>query len=302
MTFIAFLLLTVSAVVHASWNLVCKRQYPTQTFFFMTSVIGCVLLSPILLCHWARLAEIPGVVWRHLFVTGFFMALYYVSLAAAYRVGDMSLAYPVARALPILGVTFVSIVLGRGAAISRLASVGILLVVAGCFMLPMRRFGEWQWRNIFNTACLLAALAAVGTTGYTIIDDLALAQLRGPPKCLFGATEAAFLYLSLQAFSSAFWQGTGLLLLRRSWRDHVAICARQWKSALVASAGIYLAYGLALAAMAHVSDVSYVAAFRQLSIPIGAAAGIVLLKESCYRPRVIGIGTIVVGLILVGLG
>lgn len=61
-------------------------------------------------------------------------------------------------------------------------------------------------------------------------------------------------------------------------------------------------YGLVLAAMAYVSNVSYVAAFRQLSIPIGAVLGLTLQNEPRYRPKLLGIGIVSVGLVLVGIG
>jgi len=56
-----------------------------------------------------------------------------------------------------------------------------------------------------------------------------------------------------------------------------------------------------LASMAYVSNVSYVAAFRQLSIPLGAAAGMALLKEPRYFPKLSGVGIVFVGLMLVAL-
>ena len=43
-------------------------------------------------------------------------------------------------------------------------------------------------------------------------------------------------------------------------------------------------YGLVLASMAHVTNVSYAAAFRQLSIPLGAFLGIWLQKEPSPPP------------------
>ena len=78
--------------------------------------------------------------------------------------------------------------------------------------------------------------------------------------------------------------------------------ARQAKPAAIAGTGIVFAYGLALIAMAFVSNVSYVAAFRQLSIPIGAGFGIMLLKEPCHTPRRCGVAIILIGLIMVGMG
>jgi len=50
-----------------------------------------------------------------------------------------------------------------------------------------------------------------------------------------------------------------------------------------------------------VSNVSYVAVFRQLSIPLGAIFGIVFLKEPRYLPKTIGITAIFLGLVLAGV-
>ena len=71
---------------------------------------------------------------------------------------------------------------------------------------------------------------------------------------------------------------------------------------MVTGVVIMATYGLVLASMAYVTNVSYVAAFRQLSIPIGAILGITLLHEPRYLPKLIGIGIVCIGLILVGIG
>jgi drug/metabolite transporter (DMT)-like permease len=73
-------------------------------------------------------------------------------------------------------------------------------------------------------------------------------------------------------------------------------------AAVITGIGIYLTYGLVLASMNFVTNVSYVAAFRQLSIPLGALFGMVLLKEPRYAPKVIGVVLIFLGLALVGVG
>jgi uncharacterized membrane protein len=54
--------------------------------------------------------------------------------------------------------------------------------------------------------------------------------------------------------------------------------------------------------MNYVTNVSYVAAFRQLSIPLGALFGMVLLNEPRYVPKIIGVVIIFLGLTLVGIG
>jgi uncharacterized membrane protein len=72
--------------------------------------------------------------------------------------------------------------------------------------------------------------------------------------------------------------------------------------AAAAGVTIYFTYSLVLVAFAFARNVSYVVAFRQLSIPLGAALGIVLLHEPAYRPKLVGSAVIFVGLVLVGLG
>ena len=54
--------------------------------------------------------------------------------------------------------------------------------------------------------------------------------------------------------------------------------------------------------MAHVSNVSYVVAFRQLSIPLGVIFGLIFLKEPRFYPKFMGTFIIFIGLIFVAIG
>jgi drug/metabolite transporter (DMT)-like permease len=83
--------------------------------------------------------------------------------------------------------------------------------------------------------------------------------------------------------------------LRRVWRA-------QLRDAGLAGVGIYAAYTLVLLAMAYVSNVSYVVAFRQISVPLGAVVGILALGDPPHRPKLIGVAAMFAGLVLVGLG
>ena len=61
------------------------------------------------------------------------------------------------------------------------------------------------------------------------------------------------------------------------------------------------AYALILLAMGFVTNVSYIQAFRQMSLPLGVLAGVFILKEPCSQAKLIGIILIVAGLIAVSL-
>lgn len=65
---------------------------------------------------------------------------------------------------------------------------------------------------------------------------------------------------------------------------------------------IYLAYTLVLVAMGLAGNVSYAVALRQLSILFGAILGILVLREPCPLPKLVGVAILLAGLILVGTG
>jgi uncharacterized membrane protein len=68
------------------------------------------------------------------------------------------------------------------------------------------------------------------------------------------------------------------------------------------SKNAYPSQAFYLVSMNHVENVSYVAAFRQLSIPLGAIFGMTLLGEPRYLPKRIGIAAIFIGLVFAGIG
>jgi len=302
MTSIAVGLVIASAFLHALWNFHSKRSNPSAAFFLVATTFGAFLLSPILLFHHAELAMIPVKVWCLLALAGFFLAVYFAALATAYRIGDMSLAYPLARSMPTVFAVGVTFAFSLGGEISGIAVVGFVLVVVGCMTMPMKRFGELRLKNYLNGCCLLAVLAAAGTAGYLITDDHALRLLRNLPGRPLTEVTAPLLYSALEGWASSIWL-TLFLVVFPSQRRQIAEVIRSSKgNAALMGATIWITYLLVLAAMAFATNVSYIVAFRQLSIPIGAVMAIVILKEPCPRPKAIGLAIMLTGLVIVALG
>ena len=302
MTTIAVALIVASAFMHASWNFVSKRHNPSLAFFFITAVSAAVIMSPLLIVHRQTLPLIPSFVWALILATGIAQTIYFFGLAGAYKQGDISLAYPLARALPVLLIAAISLVLGRGADIGRVSLIGMVLITLGCIVLPLTHFHKMRPRDYLNIVTLMALIAAIGTTGYTLIDDQALRQLRDASTIELSNSQVTLLFISLQTISTAVMLGLGTMFyrperkqLRRVLKNRSLIT-----TGLVTGVVIMATYGLVLTSMAYVSNVSYVAAFRQLSIPIGAVLGLTLQREPRYLPKLIGIGIVSVGLILVG--
>ena len=303
----AILLLLISAGIHASWNFLSKRSRATIGFFLLAVVLSLAFFSPVIWLNRRLLPHIPLSVWWLLVLTAGFQALYYSGLAGAYRRGELSLIYPLVRALPVLLVAGVSWSLGRGDQISNLGFLGMLLVAAGCFVLPMRSFSfqrsQPRARHFLgHPALFLAFLAAVGTTGYTILDDHALSILRQLPGPAQSGVQITLLYTFLEGISISAWLAVLVLLIPSERREINSLLQRSWRNAALAGIFMLLAYGLVLIAMAFVRDVSYVSAFRQTSIPIGALLGLLVEKEKAYPPKLVGIISISFGLALVALG
>ena len=239
-------------------------------------------------------------------VTGLSQAIYYIGLAGAYRHGDLSVAYPLVRALPVLFITLLSILLSLGEPLTLGGLTGISIVASGCLLLPLAHFRRMQRADYLNPAFALALLAALGTTGYTLIDSEALRLVRALPMTnlpgwLPASAAAPLFFIALETLATGFF-----LSLYVGFTSHerraLEVTWREDKS-YAALAGLIITgtYTLVLAAMAFVSNVSYLAAFRQLSIPIGAWLGFMIQKEPATGPRLAGVGMVLIGLVLVSL-
>lgn len=302
MTLPAILLITCSAFIHAFWNFLSKRQNPSTAFFLIASLVSAILISPILVFYRDGLPYFTANDWVLVGLTGICQALYYVGLSGAYRNGDLSLAYPLARALPVLLVALASLALGRGSQIGSLAFIGFLAVAFGCLVLPLPSFNELRLRHYQNICCLFAVLAALGTTGYTLIDDQVLRNLRTATGMPLEKTQITLLFMALENISLTVALAAYTVLHRADFR----ILRNTWKNIWLTagSAGLMMtgAYGLVLLAMAFVTNVSYVSAFRQMSLPIGVFLGMIVHHEPRYLPRITGLVVILIGLALIALG
>ena len=302
MTVTAAVLLIISAITHAGWNYISKKEHPTQAFYLVANTIGVICVLPILLYYRDQVHLIPPSVWIFAVMSGFFLAAYLQALAGAYRSGDISIAYPLARALPVIFVTIITLLLGKGQPSGPWFIFGAILVVSGCIVLPMQAFDEFHPSSYKNLCCLLAVLAAVGISGYTVIDDIALRHLRELPEKPFNPVDGTLIYMVLEGIFCSLWQSLFVIFSSRERASFMEVLRGYKGAAATTGIGIYLTYGLVLISMNYVSNVSYVATFRQLSIPLGALFGMALLNEPRYNPKIIGVTIIFIGLIMVGFG
>ena len=295
----AIILVLLSVAMHATWNFLSKKSRSSAAFFCISSYIAALCWCWSLPVYGiAEHAVTPHalVLWG---VSLFFETLYFVGLFKAYSSADMSLAYPVARALPVLLIAGVTAIIYPGRYPNAWGMAALFIVFCGCLLMPLTRFKDFSLKNYTGKSMRYILLAAIGTTGYTLTDS----ELVKLCEASAGYDAAAASYAL--TFVVNFGLGTimGLIvLLRKKERENLKYLVSSAGNFLYpAMAGILssLAYALVLAAMTKVTQLSFLQAFRQMSLPIGLLLGIIILKEPAHRPKLVGITLIVTGLVLI---
>ena len=113
MSITATILLLISAFTHAGWNFISKKEHPSQAFFLVSNTIGVICVLPLLIYFRSHIPLVPTSVWLFVVMSGLFLAAYLATLAGAYRSGDISIAYPLARSLSVIFVLIATFILGK---------------------------------------------------------------------------------------------------------------------------------------------------------------------------------------------
>ena len=302
MSTIAIILIIISAIAHASWNLLGKSHKPNAAFFLLANVTGTLCLGIIASTAFSLFSQVPTSVWYLLIATGLCQTIYFTGLSNGYLHGDLSIIYPAVRGLPALIVVWISLLIGRGDYISIQSILGCGFIFIGCLILPMHRFQDFRVDNYRNLSSFFALLAALGTVGYSFIDDLALRQLRQLPNTNLAIWQITIFYAFFEGVFTTLWMAIVGLPYQIVRSDLRHLFKTTWPRVAFTGFMIAITYVLVLISLAFVSDVSYVVGFRQLSIPLGAMMGIVLLKEPAHKPRLFGVGILFIGLVLIATG
>ncbi len=282
-----FMLVMTSAVSHALWNYVAKEAGDKDSFMLLINVLSLVIFLPV---FYVILPEIyfPVEILPFLFISGVAETIYFLALGKAYEEGDLSVVYPVARSSPMFVAIAASLLIGER--ITAWGALGIALILFGVYVLHLKGWsGEELTRPLKalgDPASRYAFVAALGTTVYSISDKM-------------GVTAVDPLLYS-------FWLGfviTGMLSLVTVKRRGVSLLREELRGSLfrVSVAGVLVkgGYMLVLVAMS-MAQVSYILALRQVSVVLGAALGVVLLKERYGGVRIVGSMIIFVGVYLLG--
>tara|TARA_B100000029_G_scaffold290736_1_gene284299 strand:+ start:448 stop:1326 length:879 start_codon:yes stop_codon:yes gene_type:complete len=290
MTGLAVALVLISVIAHASWNLMVRRSDKPELTNWLMAICGALLASPIAVFVFVTNSQ-PAVGWWYILGTVILHIAYFFTLGRAYKHGDLSLVYPIARGLglvliPVVGVTVL------GESVSLLAGFGIVAIFAGVVMVGSSSgtgFRAWlKPRSVFADRGVLFAL----TTGMLIAAYSSLDK-RGVEY-----VEPIFYMFCLTLGGSV-----GILpIIARSYarEEFIVEIRTRWKIGLLGGMCQFLAYTLVLSAF-RLSPVSYIGPFRELAILVGVVMAVVVLKERVTLGRATGAIAIGLGSLMVAI-
>lgn len=283
-------LVLVSAGLHVAWNVRLKTAGDPLRAATVGLLAASVGIVPAGIAAWLLAGRpalpVEGVALA--LVSGVIEAVYFVLLSAAYRRGDLSVVYPIARGTaPLLAVVIGVGLLGERLGLAGSIGVGALLVG---FLLLQR-----PWRALrghgFDPSVVFALATGVTIATYSAID-------RVGTRLIHPVTYAAILWVTgalLLVVWIRFIAGGGVLAGGRE----------QLRSAAVGGWLTLGAYMLILWALS-IAPLSGVAPLRESASVFAAAWGSVRLGEAMDRSdtilRVGASALIVAGALLLALG
>ena len=288
----AIALILVAAVAHASWNLFSKQASATGvgSFIWLMSAVAAVLYAPVIAVSvLVQPPRLTGLCWIFLAGTGVLEAGYFLFLQNGYRLGDLSLVYPIGRGTGALLAALAGIA-AFGERPGAVAIAGIACLVAGIVLIgiPSRARNRQPQVPSAASAAMFALITGVFIASYTLWDKYAVTALRTPPL-LQGY--AAFPIIALLFTPQA-----------RRARDRTARVWRAYRPQILGAAALCpLAYILVLAALSFTA-VSAVAPAREVSVLFGVLLGRRLLNEGSLAGRLVAAAAIVTGIVAIAIG
>ena len=275
---LAFVLVIISALLHALWNFTTKRVSGNLSVLYLGLLFASIILLPFaLVVFFTDGLASNGIVF--ILATGIVHALYFFFLSNAYTYGNISVVYPVARGCGVIGTALIA-VLTLHESLSIIGIAGIICTGLGVLIIGLKKDDHIGYRK----GLFYALLVGVTMIFYSIIDKMAMASIN-PVIYILGLFMLSMFFLTPYMFITRGGE------LHDAWREHK-------KYSLVIGAGSAAGY-LIILYVFRMAQVSYVVAMRELSVAIGAMLGMTYLGEASSKRKLAGIALIVAGLIMI---
>jgi drug/metabolite transporter (DMT)-like permease len=268
-----FLLVLGAAFVHAAWNAVMKADTDRLSLIR----IMCLTQAALSLCLLPFVPVPPLEAWPYLLGSAVVNVAYMLFLTQAYRSGDLSHVYPLARGIAPLLVGIVSVVF-LGEVLSPLSQGAILLIVLGLSSLSLTR-GLEGVRDLRMVGYALGTGALIAT--YTLLDGLGARRSGGAAAYVVWVS----LVGPLLIVAAVQWLQRGL---RNPGTRRTRIAG------VITGVTSYGAAWVIIWAMTQ-APIPLVSGLRETSIIFAVAIGVLFLRERLNIVRLMSIATTLAG-------
>ncbi len=298
MSTLALCLVLIAALIHAGWNFLAKKSGGDVRFALITCIAQILVWAPVGLWFAWRDAPAFGVLqWSLVAASGAIHVVYYVTLLRGYRLGDLSVVYPLARGTgPLItafvATTFFGEALGLIGWLGVLGIVGGVIVIAGgTTLLRTLRSGRQSPSDVarLRTGVGYGLVTGGFIAAYTLVDGYAVKHANMSPILVDYLSNLARLPLTWLLIA---------LLARREPLPMADYAKRMWRGALIIGAVSPVAYVLVLYAVG-MAPLSQVAPAREVSMLFAAFLGGSQLGERDPRARLIGAACIAIGVVAI---
>jgi drug/metabolite transporter (DMT)-like permease len=278
---VALGLVLFSALCHATWNLFAKRTNGGATFVWLYDLLSVIIYAPIMVVLFITL-HLTFTPTALIFIVGsaFFHLCYFILLQRGYRVGDMSLVYPLGRGTGPLLTTIIALTF-FGEHLPWYAILGVLLIVVGIFIITggIRLFKATESHMAVFYGLIIGFFIAC----YTLWDKQGVSTYHIFPIMLYYYTIVVRLIL-LSPYG----------LLR--WKE----VYQNWQTYRMEAIGVAvlspLSYLLILITLVF-TQVSYIAPAREIGVLFGTLMGTHFLSEGDGKRRLLAAAMIVLGVV-----
>jgi drug/metabolite transporter (DMT)-like permease len=286
MDLISLLMIIGSACIHVVAHVGMKRARDRTAFMWWTLLWASILFFPVVLLGGQRISAAG---WRWIVLSSVFEATYFISISRAYRGGDLSVVYPLARgSAPVFLLLWSTILLRENLTSGGIA--GIVLIAAGLYVINLPKMGAWRepLRALRSASPRWALFAGLSTSLYTAVDKVGIREV--PPLLYtYVAISVAVVWVTLWTLADVGWKGMAGEFGLSGWVT------------IVSGFTTLAAYAIVLFAMQRGAPAGYAGAVREISVILGAALGVVVFKESSGPLRLVGASLVAIGVALIGI-
>lgn len=273
-----FSMVLLAAVMHAFWNFFTKKTKKDRFALLWIAHLYIMLFTIPIIPNGLFKLTLEYNLFICILFTGIIHSLYIITLGWAYRIGEISLIYPISRGVGIFGASVGGSILGIDS-LNYLGIIGVCIIVLGVIIL-----GNSQYNNASSKALISAAGLGLLTASYSIIDRVGLNYIDPLSYCV------------VTFFSTGIILSIYVAIMRKDLIKNLKYS--YFRDGGFLGTTMFITYMIVLYAFGK-SPVAYVVALREVSVAIAATLGIVILKENRSIQKILGISILLLGAITI---